>query len=134
MIQNYIPVPYFAKCWQWLVVGNNFVILYSSLPVWISSYIILYNTTTQRSNATTFESYGEFHCLQILNFLFHSLTQLLFSFRFSSTSYLALCLVSLMSMIVQCITLFMILLCFQNTMIPSITLTAILKYLRVPCL
>ena len=44
-------------------------------------------------------------------------------FRFFFASYLAMCLVSLMSMIVHCITLFMILLCSRNTMIPSTTLS-----------
>ena len=52
-------------------------------------------------------------------------------FRFFFASYLAMCLVSLMSMIVHCITLFMILLCSRNTMIPSTTLSVTLRYLRV---
>ena len=54
--------------------------------------------------------------------------QSLYSFRFSFARHLAMYLVSLMSMIVHwAITSFMILLCFRNIMILSITLTVTLN-------
>ena len=68
--------------------------------------------------------------LFVANPLFNLLMLAFFFLRFSSANYLAMCRECLMSMIVHCITSFMILCLIQNTMTLSTTPTATLKYFR----